>query len=132
LVRRFPFPHDAGYSVSDNWEVNSEYFEMPLTEDGSSNACIEDFYLLKGHPTDAAAQIKIKKGATITHLNKAQTAIEENPKDLYITFASAVGDRDGGNIDEDVTPRVGATQLLASASLTSFRSWLSVGDTFVE
>jgi 1-phosphatidylinositol phosphodiesterase len=120
LVRRFPFPRTVGYGVSENWTVNGKCFEIPLNEEKTSVAWIEDFYLLKGQPKDAAAQIKKKQAETIKHLDKAQTAIVKNPTDLYITFASAVGDRAGGKVEENVTPRVGAPAFsLLSRSLPS-------------
>jgi len=69
-------------------------------------AWIEDFYLLQGYPRDATRQIDIKRDHTIRHLEKAQAAIAKDPKDLYITFSSAVGDRRDASLNENVTPRV--------------------------
>lgn len=110
LVRRFPFFREVGYSVSENWKVNSECFEIPLDKDNTSMARIEDFYLLKGYAKNAGRQIEIKQDCTIKHLDKAQDAISKDSKDLYITFTSAVGDRLEAT-DEDVTPKVGPPAL---------------------
>lgn len=104
LVRRFPFDRPIGYDVSHHWQVNKWDFSIPLND--TSNARIEDFYLLQGCPGDAQQQIGRKYGYTVDHLRKAQKALGEGHEDLWITFSSAVGDRLSAPEQEDVTPRV--------------------------
>ncbi|CAG7845920.1 SubName: Full=Uncharacterized protein {ECO:0000313/EMBL:CCA77974.1} [Serendipita indica DSM 11827] len=105
LMRRFPFSRPVGFDVALDWKVNDGNFKMPLDTEGKTFAQIEDFYLLQHLAHDAEKQVEKKWDVTKAHLLRAQKAIETDPKDLWITFSSAVGDR---KLDEteDVTPRV--------------------------
>ena len=124
-MRRFPFNRPVGFDVAVGWKVNDGNFKLPLDARGQTFAQIEDFYLLQHLAHDAEKQIANKWDVTSAHLLRAQNAIEADPKDLYVTFTSAVGDR---KLDEteDVTPRVCDNSGLDVFLLILYRLWRSV------
>ncbi|PVG02137.1 PLC-like phosphodiesterase [Serendipita vermifera] len=121
LLRRFDFDRPAGFDLSQNWAVNFyPSFKIILDKEKDIKAQIEDFYLLKKMPGDAARQVSRKKEAVDEHLDRA--ANPETPTDLWITFSSAVGDRHKKG--EDVTPRVMALGREDIAGINShLRDW---------